>query len=112
MSQKQSLYGRPYKRSFLIQMALPGRPQDLPAYQVEFNRSMKILRVAVEWGFQKIVSQFAFLGLKKNLKLLLQDVEFLYKVGVLLSNCHTCLYESQTSQYFGVAPPLLQQCIG
>jgi hypothetical protein len=32
----------------LLSCPYPGRPQNLPAYQVEFNRAMKILRVAVE----------------------------------------------------------------
>jgi hypothetical protein len=31
----------------LLLCPYPGRPQDLPAYQVEFTRAMKILRVAV-----------------------------------------------------------------
>nr|CAH7747687.1 unnamed protein product [Callosobruchus chinensis]CAH7747689.1 unnamed protein product [Callosobruchus chinensis] len=34
---------------------------------------MKPLRQAVEWGFGKVVNEFAFLDLKKNQKLLLQD---------------------------------------
>jgi hypothetical protein len=52
---------------------------------------MKVLRIAVEWGFQKVASQFAFVDFKKNQKLLLQEVETMYKIAVLLTNCHTCL---------------------
>jgi hypothetical protein len=91
-NERYVLYGdQAYGVMELLLCLYLGRPQDLPAYQVEFNRSMKILIVAVEWGFQKIVSQFAFLDLKKNLKLLLQDVESLYKVGVLLTVTHVCM---------------------
>lgn len=28
-----------------------------------------------------------------------------YKVGTLLTNCHTCLYGSQISDYFKCNPP-------
>jgi hypothetical protein len=38
------------------------------------------MREAVEWGFGKIISDFAFLDFKKNLKLLLQNVGIMYSV--------------------------------
>ncbi|KAJ8910670.1 hypothetical protein NQ315_011188 [Exocentrus adspersus] len=82
---------------------------NLEDYQRQFNASMKLLRVAVEWGFQK---SLLFWTIKKNQKLLLQDVESMYKVGVLLTNCHTTLYSSQTAQYFYVNPPGLEEYIG
>ncbi|KAK4881548.1 hypothetical protein RN001_004867 [Aquatica leii] len=74
----------------LLITPFPGRPQDMPAHQRQFNQSMKILRVSVEWGFQKIVSLFAF-------------------VAALLTNCHTCLYGSQTADYFNTVPPTLEE---
>lgn len=76
-------------------------------FRQEFNNRMKVLRVSVEWGFSKVVQYFAFVDFKKNQKLLAQDVEKMYKVAVLLTNCHTCLYGGETSQYFGVRPPAL-----
>lgn len=89
-----------------------GNHLNLEDHQIQFNESMKRLRLAVEWGFQKIISEFAFLDFKKNQKLLLQEVQCMYKVGVILSNCHTCVYGSQTSQYFGTHPPNLEEYIG
>jgi hypothetical protein len=80
--------------------------------QRNFNNSMKVLRIAVEWGFQKVASQFAFVDFKKNQKLLLQEVETMYKIAVLLTNCHTCLYGSETSQYFDIVPPPLEVYLG
>lgn len=85
---------------------------NLQPYQRNFNNSMKPLRIAVEWGFQKVVAQFAFIDFRKNQKLLLQDVESMYKVAVLLTNCHTCLYSSETAQYFDVVPPTLEEYLG
>ncbi|KAK5648198.1 hypothetical protein RI129_003090 [Pyrocoelia pectoralis] len=78
----------------------------------DFNNHMRVLRVSVEWGFGKILQLFAFLDFKKNQKLLLQNVEAMYKVGMILTNCHTCLYGSETSAYFNVDPPALEEYLG
>lgn len=87
----------------------PYAGQNLEVQQQAFNNSMATLRTSVEWGFQKIISEFAFLDYKKNQKLLLQDLENMYKVGVLLTNCHTCLYQSQTSMFFETIPPTIEE---
>ena len=76
--------------------------------QQEFNSRMSKLRVSVEWGFGKICQLFAFLDFKKNLKILLQPIGKYYLVAVVLANCHTCLYGSQTSTFFGLDPPVLE----
>jgi hypothetical protein len=64
-------------------------------------------RICVEWGFSKVVSLFAFMDFKKNQKLLLQPIEQILCVSVLLTNCHTCCYGSQTGGYFRCQPPSL-----
>lgn len=90
----------------------PGQPGNMPIHHHLFNQSMKTLRVSVEWGFSKVIQQFAFVDFKKNQKLLLQDIEAIYKVAVLLSNCHSCFYGNQTADYFGIVPPTIQQYFG
>ena len=85
----------------------PFRGQITPAEQ-QFNTAMSGVRISVEWTFGKIVQLFAYLDFKKNQKLLLQPVGKYYIVGALLTNCHTCLYGSQTSEYFGLMPPTLE----
>lgn len=80
--------------------------------QQDFNSAMSKVRQAVEWGFGKVCSQFSFTDFKKNQKLLLQDVGGMYLAAVILTNCHTCLYGSQTSHYFGVDPPELETYLG
>lgn len=108
-----TIYGdQAYGLMDLLLTPFPGSMQDLLPHQLRFNQSMKILRVSVEWGFQKVVSQFAFLDFKKNQKLLLQDLGCMYKVAVLLTNCHTCLYGSQTATYFDTVPPTLNEYFG
>lgn len=64
--------------------------------QQEFNSHMSQVRIAVEFGFGKVISEFAFVDFKKNQKLLLQDVAAIYVTAVILTNCHSCLYSNQT----------------
>ena len=80
----------------------------LTASEMEFNKSMSAVRVSVEWNFGKVTQLFAFLDFKKNLKILLQPVAKCYLVGALLTNCHSCLYGSQTSTFFDVHAPNLE----
>ena len=104
--QPYTLYGDPaYGISQNIISPFCG-PQLTPA-EIEFNKAMSSVRVSVEWTFGKITQLFAFLDFKKNLKLLLQPVGKYYLVGTLLTNCHTCLYGSQTSTFFMMPPPSL-----
>lgn len=101
------LYGDP---------AYPLRPLLLKPYgttnitpsQYAFNKRMSTVRQAVEWGFGKIAGLFAFLDFRKNQKLRRQKVARMYKVAAILANCHTSMYGSQVSQYFGVEPPQLE----
>lgn len=104
-----SLYGDPAypTRAHLIAPFRRGEP--LTPEEQLFNTQMSAVRQSVEWQFGKIVQQFAFLDFSKDLKILLQPVALLYRVGALLTNCHTCLYGSQTSSYFQCPPPALEQ---
>ncbi|XP_067025122.1 uncharacterized protein [Acropora muricata] len=99
-----TLYGDPAYP--LCQHSLgPYRGAQLTPDQQLFNERMSKVRESVEWSFGKVVQYFAFLDFKKNLKVLLQPVGKYYVVGSLLINCHTCLYGSVTSSYFGLQPP-------
>nr|XP_050030581.2 uncharacterized protein LOC126526913 [Dermacentor andersoni] len=96
--------------------AYPLRPLLLKPYsgtsssghQLLFNKEMSEVRQAVEWGFGKIAALFAFVDFRKNQKLYRQNLPQMYKVSALLANCHTCLYGSQVSTYFGLEPPALE----
>ena len=72
-----------------------------------FNSSMSKVREVVEWVFGDIVTYFAFLDYKKNLKIGLSPIGKMYSVCALLRNALTCLYGSTTSTYFDVQPPRL-----
>ncbi|XP_077489472.1 uncharacterized protein LOC144100378 [Amblyomma americanum] len=77
--------------------------------QEAFNYAMSGVRQAVEWGFGKVIGEFAFLDYKKNQKLLWQQVAKMYKVATILTNCHTTIYGSQVSTYFNLDPPILRE---
>lgn len=91
----------------LLLCPYPGR--GINQAQQNFNTSMSVVRQAVEWGFQKIFAEFAFLDLKRKQKLLLQDIECIYKTAVILTNCHTCMYGSETAKFFDIQPVQLEQ---
>ena len=86
----------------------PFRSCRLSRQEQDFYKKMSAVRICVEWGFGKIVQYFAYLHFIKNHKVLLQPVGKYYLVGAILTNCHTCLYGSQTSSFFNVSPPSLE----
>ncbi|GFO47414.1 hypothetical protein PoB_007391900, partial [Plakobranchus ocellatus] len=104
------LYGDP---------AYPLRPHAMKPFmgarltreQEAFNKDISSVRISVEWGFGKMSNLFAFVDFKKkkNLKLHLQPVGKIFLVATILANCHTCLYSSQTSEYFNLSPPSLEE---
>lgn len=73
---------------------------------------MSRVRVAVEWPFGGITEYFAFVDVKKNMKLYLQAVGKLYLVSTILYNARVCLYGSTTSKFFEVEPPTLEDYLG
>ncbi|KAL1422035.1 hypothetical protein MTO96_022497 [Rhipicephalus appendiculatus] len=81
----------------------------LQPYEVNFNKRMSSVRQAVEWGFGRVVADFAYVDFHKGQKMTRQRVGRMYKVATLLSNCRTCMYGSQVSTYFDVAPPTLTE---
>ena len=54
---------------------------------------------------------FKFLDFKKNLKIGLSSVGKTYVVCALIRNALTCLYSNETSKYFGLEPPTLQDTL-
>lgn len=92
-----------------VHLQAPYRHAHLTADQDAFNSSMSKVRSAVEWVFGDIVSYFAFLDFKKNLKMGLSPVGTMYSACALVRNAHTCLYSSMSSSFFDLEPPTIQQ---
>jgi len=100
------IYGDP-AYPLRIHLQGPYKGGQLTFDQEEFNSSMSKVREAVEWVFSDIVTYFAFLDFKKNLKIGLSPIGAIYSVCALLRNARTCIYGSTTSTYFDVQPPTL-----
>lgn len=102
------LYGDPaYPLSHHLQA--PFRSANLTAEEQLFNKDMSSVRQCVEWGFEKVVNNFAFVDFRKNLKLFQQPIGKYYILAHLFANFHTCLYGSQTTTYFNLEPPSLEE---
>ncbi len=87
----------------------PFKGSKLTPQQEQFNSSMSAVRGTVEWGFQRIVTLWAFLDFAKNQKIYLQRVGMFYQFCTLMTNVHACYYKSQTSLYFNALPPTARQ---
>jgi hypothetical protein len=83
----------------------PYKGNNLTHNQNRFNAQMSSVRETVEYGFQRIVTLWAFLDFKKNLKLQKSPIGKLYLVAAILSNIHACFYGSQTASYFDIETP-------
>lgn len=74
-----------------------------------FNKCTSRCRICVEWLFGHVVTLWQGLNWTRTMQLGLRPVAIYYRVGVLLANCYTCLYGNQTSIYFGIQPPELEE---
>ena len=99
----------------LSQYILRGYKGAMTPQQQAFRTAMSSVRESVEWGFDLIVRDWAFVDYRKNLKIHKQPIGRLYFVAALLTNMKTCItaahtfdyHGNQISQMFGVSPPSL-----
>ena len=102
------IYGDP-AYPLRINLQAPYKAAHLTQDQEAFNSSMSDVRSAMEWVFGDILSYFAFLDFKKNLKIGLSPIGTMYSICGLLRNAITCFYGSTTSDYFDLQPPTIQE---
>ena len=82
---------------------------DNQPWQLEDNDTLKRVRIGVEWAFGKVVSNNKYIDYYKGMSIKLQPVAKMYRVAILFANVHTCLYGSQSSLYFNILPPTLEE---
>ena len=102
------LYGDP-AYPLRVHLQAPFRDARLTPEMEAFNQSMSRVRVSVEWIFGDIVKSFKSMDFKSNLKIGLSSVGKLYIVCALIQNAITCLYGNQTSEFFELEPPTLNE---
>jgi hypothetical protein len=74
------------------------------------NECMSSVRESIEWVNADIKSKFAFISFHKGLKLRHSpNVIRLIVVACILTNCYKCLNGCQTSKYFDLKPPSLEE---
>ncbi|XP_072181446.1 uncharacterized protein [Diadema setosum] len=96
-------------------LAYPLRPQlqapfpttNITRLQENFNAAMTKVRISVEWTFGDIVNHFKYTDFRKS-QVLHSACGKMYIVSGLLTNAHTCLYRNNTSTYFELDPPSLE----
>jgi nuclease HARBI1 len=87
---------------------LPGR--ELPPDRQAFNATYSRMRTCGEWGYEKVVRQWAFIDFKKQMKLELVCMEAMWHAAFWLTNVVTCLRGgNQISEYFQLSPPTLEE---
>ena len=110
--QAMCIYGDPaYPHRIHIKCPFAHQQVLSPAEQA-FNESMSKVRVSVEWVFGDVVNYYKFTDFKKNLKIGLSAVGKTYIICALLRNALTCLYGNNTSRFFDVKPPTLEEYFG
>ena len=92
-----------------IHLQAPYRQGCLTQQMEDYNKALSAVRVSVELLFRDIINSFKFLDYKKNLKIGLSSVGKMYIVCALLRNAVTCLYGNQTSEFFDLEPPTLEE---
>ena len=101
------LYGDPAYPLSRWLMA-PFKHRMLNGAEANFNTQMSKARIPNEWGFGKIKGLWAYLDFRKGMKPYQQDIQRLWPVATILTNCHTCCYGAQTGWYFDLEPPELE----
>ena len=107
LGQPMCLYGDP-AYPLRLHLQKPYRNVALTSAMQAYNKAMRNVRSSVEWLFGDIINYFKFMDFKKNLKIGMSCVGKMYVVCALLPNALTCLCGNQTSQYFELDPPTLQ----
>jgi hypothetical protein len=86
-----SLYGDPaYLQSGWLHGGYRNPCPNTP--QAQYNKLISLVRESVEWGFNGILQQFAYLDFKKELMIYRLPVASFYIVGVFLQNLRVCIY--------------------
>ena len=67
------------------------------------------MRIGIEWAFGKVTSQNRYIDYYKGMAIGMIPVGRMYRVAVLLANAHSCFYGNQSSLYFNIEPPSIEE---
>ena len=82
----------------------------LPLVRRTFNSLLSPIRTEVEWGYEKIVRDWAMIDFEKKIQIEKCNVEALFHLAVWLTNVKTCARRgNQISKWFNCEPPTLDE---
>jgi hypothetical protein len=73
---------------------------------------MSSAQIAAEWGFMKVVQEWAHLDCAKSMQVFQQPIAQQYINCTFLTNLHTTHNGNVTSTYFGATPLSLEEYLG
>ncbi len=92
-----------------VEVQVPYKGNGIPQWQKNVNKIMSTARLAVEYGFMKVASDFSFCSFARNQRVSWMQNGKAYLVAAILSNCLTCLYKfSLVGNHFKLNPPSLE----
>lgn len=103
------LYGDPAYPSSRYLLSPFAKGENITPTEHIFNVKMAQVRESVEWGFGGILRLWAYLDHRTGQKVFLSPIGLEYRVAVILTNAHVCLYGSQISTFFSCKPPTLEE---
>jgi len=72
------------------------------------SRRFSAVRIVIEWVFDEIIDLFRYFRLSEAQVLTLTIPAIFYQAASILTNAHTCLYNSKVGLYFNLHPPKLE----
>jgi len=83
-----------------------GKYQGMGREVIQWNKSMKHVRISIEWNYAVTGSLFRYIRYSDKFRLLKNKrVSKIYTVATLFRNFHVALYGSQSSNYFNLEMP-------
>jgi hypothetical protein len=79
------------------------------AEECQWNAQMGGIRISVEHGFGLVLQDWPYLCTTWKHQILGNSCSLFYRVGVLLTNAHTCVSPNQTMLHYGCMPPFLDK---
>jgi hypothetical protein len=87
----------------------PYKGNNVTRVQQRINGVFSKLRVCVEWGFAANANLFSFADFPRQMRMFVSPIGRIYVVCVLLRNAYACLYGNETSTFFKITPPSLEE---